>query len=475
MARALFFRRLFALVSCALVLLAVVFSDDFVHPDEHFQTLELAWWKLGGTPYDALPWEVAARMRPWLQPAVYAVVGRVVAGLGGGPFALALVLRAASGALSVVANVVLTRAVGVSVVDVRARTIAVFTLWLGFWVPYLAVRTSSETTSAAFFAMGLGLLVLWRARAGADGAVHLEAHRWLGLGVLFGLAFELRFQSAIMTAGVLAWTFGPGTSGRRREDLRTAALVSAGFGLVVVLGTCLDRWGYGVWTFAPWNYVRANLVEGAASTFGTSPPFAYLWTIHPPALLVVTVPLSVAVVAGWWRGRRHVATWAAVPFFLVHGLLAHKETRFLFPLLGLAAIHVGVALDGFLPVFDDRRLRAALALVLGVDLLACLAAPFALRYPMVDCERFLATAHDRPEDVRLVDDPYAFAEGLSVYVYRPTRGGSERGTWSVAREPVPPALRAGRVVYQTPGWRTGLARLVGGGRAGESWVVVAPR
>jgi phosphatidylinositol glycan class B len=484
-------------VFVVLAAVAVALSDDVQHPDEHLQTIELAGHVLGTTPRDALPWEFEARMRPWLQPAAYVALWRAL-GRDVAPSVIATVFRASSAVMALVANTILTLAIHATIGDPRARRVAVAALWLGFWGPYLAVRTSSEATAGAFVGMAIGVLVL-------EASARTRAPRTTMLfvvGFLLGVAFELRYQTGIMTAGVLAWMLGPGRAGRLGEDARRWLAVAGGAALALALGTCIDRLGYGVWTCAPYNYFRENLVKGAAAEFGTAPPFAFLWTAHAAPTAVVTLALFAAVAIGWVRGRRHVATWAAAPFFVVHAMIAHKETRFLFPLLGLSAIHVGLALDGgglepkARTNLLERLLRTAVGrlasvAVVATNLAALACAPFVLRYPMFDCERFLARDADVSRAV-LVDDPYDYGGDLFVYAWRPrplrlehardaaalASALSEPGRlYVVAKEPFPDALRGvvgdARVAYHTPAWRARLGAAIGGARSDERWVVFA--
>jgi phosphatidylinositol glycan class B len=51
-------------------------SQGYFHPDEYFQTVEFASYKLGVTAQAELPWEFAERMRPFLQPATYYALAR---------------------------------------------------------------------------------------------------------------------------------------------------------------------------------------------------------------------------------------------------------------------------------------------------------------------------------------------------------------------------------------------------------------
>src|SRR6185295_2329023 len=62
------------------------------------------------------------------------------------------------------------------------------------FLPYLFVRTSSEALSAGFFALGLALAIGGK-----------SARRLALAGLVCGLAFECRYQSAFMGLGLFAW------------------------------------------------------------------------------------------------------------------------------------------------------------------------------------------------------------------------------------------------------------------------------
>ena len=101
--------RCWATVGLLLIVVAAFRSESFYHPDEHFQTIEFASFKLGRTPGAALPWEFAARMRSWLQPGLYVVLARAAQAVGvHDPFRQAFVFRVFSGLLLWAALVALT-------------------------------------------------------------------------------------------------------------------------------------------------------------------------------------------------------------------------------------------------------------------------------------------------------------------------------------------------------------------------------
>lgn len=323
--------------SLVLTLATAVGSYAYFHIDEYFQVLELARWKLGLAPAWALPWEHAERMRPWLQPAAYVLVGKALGPLARDPFAFGLACRLVTGLVSWAALARFVRATLPLVGTEDEQRLHVRVLTLAGFLPYLFVRTSSETASMAALTAAVAVLLegcdrelVWR------GALA----RLFACGALLGLAFEARYQTAIAAAGLLAWL-----AVVARAGLRACATLALGGLLVVGASALVDAWGYGAPAFPPLAYARTNLLEGAASLFGADPPFSYLWMSPANVFLPVVVALLVLVPLAWFRAPRHPLTWTTLPFVVVHNLLSHKEERFLFPVavlaLGLVVVAVG--------------------------------------------------------------------------------------------------------------------------------------
>ncbi len=349
-------RRLWWLIA-GLHLVAAVLSKGYHHPDEYFQIIEFARHKLLGTSGDELAWEYGARIRPWLQPAFYALIidGLSAAGLAN-PFLQTLILRLVSSAIGFASIVVLARAASRWMTSESGRTWLVAALGLAWCVPYLHARTSSENLSTSFICFAVAALC-----ACIDENASRQRRIWLGVltGACAGIAFEARFQVGLMIAGVVFWVI------YRRQWL---LLVSATAGMTVVfgLGRIVDHWGYGDWTLTPLAYFRVNIVESKASSFGVQPWWWYFRKVvsetPPPVGLLALVLLPWA----WLRGRRHLLTWATVPFFVGHVVIAHKELRFLFPMVPLATALLVVTFQRFtLPLATLPRWGRVLV-VLGV-------------------------------------------------------------------------------------------------------------
>ncbi len=310
------------LILAAVIVVTAWFSELFYFPDEHYQVLEFMSYKLGITRASDLPWEFSARIRPWFQPLVYFLIAKPLLALGlKDMFAVAFVLRLATGLLSLAALALFARALLPTIQgEDEQRAFVRYMPWFGF-LPYLFVRTSSETFSGAFFALGLAV------------ALREKSARRLALaGLLCGLAFESRYQTGLMGLGLFAWL---ALIARTRASA-LAAFATGGVAALAI-GLLADHWGYGQFVFPPLGYIDVNLVQGmAAHQFGREPVFAYLYLLPAQIFFAITLVLMAGMVAMWLRNPRHAVSWATLPFVLAHVLVAHKEARFFFPLAILA-------------------------------------------------------------------------------------------------------------------------------------------
>jgi len=328
-------------VSAALFLASSIFSVGPHNPDEYFQTVEFASSKLSITRTTDLPWEYREQMRPWLQPAIYTGIAQAAEYVGvKRPLALLLLFRLTTAFLacaSLWALVVAGRHWIAGEIDRRRLySIAAF-LWL---LPFLGARTSSESLATSALCFGIALLE-WRATL-PDRGVRL------GLAVLAGLAlglcFEFRCTSGIMALGAVAWYLRP-AGGR----LALCGALALGAFAALALGALADWWGYGHIAFPAFSYIYQNFVVGRASRdFGAAPFFAYLYL--PLLEAGVTAPLVftliVCTLTAWLARPLNVLTWATLPYVVLLCATAHKETRFLFPLIPFLPFFVIFALNG---------------------------------------------------------------------------------------------------------------------------------
>ena len=66
------------LFSYLFLILSSIFSVGFYHPDEHYQILEFANYKLGNINSSQLPWEFHEKIRPTLQPLLALITIKIL-------------------------------------------------------------------------------------------------------------------------------------------------------------------------------------------------------------------------------------------------------------------------------------------------------------------------------------------------------------------------------------------------------------
>ena len=156
-------------------------------------------------------------------------------------------------------------------------------------------------------------------------------------GFLLSLAFYTRFQMAFAIAGFVIWMVGPA------RQLRGLGWLMAGFLVGVGLNTLLDHGFYHEWIFTPYAYYRVNIIEGKAASMGTSSFLVYIAVLIAVAM---TPPFSIFLLFAGFRSSllkkyQHPLVFSVVCFILGHCLVAHKEERFLFPVLNVLPIVIG--------------------------------------------------------------------------------------------------------------------------------------
>jgi hypothetical protein len=318
-----------------------IFSTGHLHYDEYFQTVEFASSKLGITDTADLPWEYREKMRSWLQPALYVVVGEAAQTLGiRRPMVLLFVFRFITGlvAWSALWTLIIAGRRWIDGEEQRRRLYSIAALlWL---LPLLGVRTSGETAATAALCFAIASME-WRADLQDRMLRFLAAV--LG-GIAFGLCFGLRYPSGAMAAGAGLWYL---YSTRHRLSLFMGLMLGAT--LALALGVIIDRWGYGTTTFPVFSYLYQNFVEGRAADFGTAPFFGYFYLPLANPMAPLALLLLAATITAWVRRPCSVLTWASAPYVALLCIPAHKETRFLYPLVPFLPFFVVFALAPKLP------------------------------------------------------------------------------------------------------------------------------
>ncbi|TYZ57405.1 hypothetical protein PybrP1_011513, partial [[Pythium] brassicae (nom. inval.)] len=305
-------------------------------PDEYWQSTEVAHRLAFGYGHLCI--------RGFAHPGLFALLYKALALLGlDSRWAVAYGPRILQGVLSALNDYFLYR-LARAYFDLRSAKWALLAHLFSWFIFYVMVRPFSNSietvcTTGAFAYWPWKFLHAESTAGKKDWPATAEdpmkqSHRVLALS-LAALGVLFRPTSAVI------WLY-PGVlhllqTHDRGVLLAFQVLPIAGVTLAAML--LIDRWGYGEWTFVPFNFLKFNVLEGKDSLYGVK-PWGWYFTQGFPAIIGTALPLTVAgflTVPGLKKDLGHTILWA----IFLYSNTAHKEFRFVLPLLPPAFVYAG--------------------------------------------------------------------------------------------------------------------------------------
>ena len=385
------FKELFwPLLSISLVIhiLAAYFSAGHHKLDEYDGILINVGYLLGYFDESWLsPGETAARIRAWIQPFFYAGILYPFKVLGfENPFFQTFLIRLVSSFIGWSALVALCSQIPRFFKQNLTQNLCFGWMIILWYLPFFQARGTAENLSISFFVFALFFLMLktssdfWKQshfllfRGKRD--LSLPFKYSLLVGVSFGLCFLFRYQMAIMIFFFCLWLLL-----FTRISIASLFWITLSCCLIIALGSVIDYYGYGVWTFGPWNNWDYNVNKGVASSIGVDPWYKYF----EKTLLKGIPPTSLLFMAAyffWWIKRPGSAlTWISLPFLILHSMIAHKELRFVFGL----GLFLPIVIAWFLEQTQFHlKWKRTYRLIVLINLGALLVAIFRPSYSAID-------------------------------------------------------------------------------------------
>lgn len=325
----------FVLIVALLVrLAAAIFSQGYLHSDDHFDTIDVAydWVQHGLWGEDGhLRWknESAAGVGrfPLYTLSLYAVMkGCQAVGMTALDRMMYVirVIHALLSLLPVWAIFLVTR-------NVTGRTS--WAVWGGlaaglhFALPFLGVRNLIEMVGGEFW-----IVAIWFIYRYLDD----YQTRWLFWAAVFsGLAWMIRFQVAFAVAPVpfILWYL--------TRHLKPAIWFSLGVAGMILLSGLIDLYFSGVFAVSTINNLRIN--TGLSARYDTIPflyPLVLLIVFIPPFSFI---PAILAFRPGFWK--RHLLLCATTAVFIAtHMLHGNQQERFMIPVVPACLLIVILAL-----------------------------------------------------------------------------------------------------------------------------------
>ncbi|RXF71830.1 hypothetical protein [Arcticibacter tournemirensis] len=328
------------IIIAALIVYSVtaIYSNGYYHPDEHYQIIEFAGLKLGFNAPSDLAWEYGRLMRPTVQPTLCILLFKALNFFGiFDSYFLAMALRLIT---AIVAVAIITRFIicTKSFINPGLWTIYLLLSYFLWFTPFISIRFSSETWSGLSFLFAL-CYILKEKKLTWDYCI---------CGALFGLSFMFRFQSAVLIIGVVAWLILIG-----KEKFWNLFWIILGTCFAIQAGLAIDAWFYGKYTFSFLNYFKINILNDVASNFGVAPWYEVIEYIFFDALWPIGLLILGSILWLLRKAPNTLFLWCVIPFIFVHAIIAHKELRFLFPVVWFVPIIIVLAIQQ-LP-FDSLR------------------------------------------------------------------------------------------------------------------------
>jgi GPI mannosyltransferase 3 len=343
----------------ALVIICSWFSIGFYQADEHFQILEFCNYKMGHSPATDLCWEYQQKARASLLPGIAYLVGEVMNWCNlYNPFTLAFLLRlftAIAGWFITSKMCLLLLPKLKNPVSERLLILMSFFLW---FMPYLAVRFTPENVSGIILLYALYLILSIDEKTTAIYA------RYMAAGLFFGIAFFIRFQVAFAIGGFVAWSILI-----NKTNWKYIMLLAISILMAIGINILIDHWFYRAWTFTPFNYYYANIIQHKAASFGVNPWWYYFYAFFIAAAPPISVILLILFFVGTFKNLKDSLLWVIIPFIVPHFFIGHKELRFLFPVTFIFTYCSALGLDYFLA---KRSYRLIFKYVYPISLIICI-------------------------------------------------------------------------------------------------------
>ncbi len=400
------------LLAGLIVQIATAWDGFFFHSDEYFQIIEFAAHKYHFGVTGKLTWEFTEQIRPSIQIHFFNWWHNVLSVIGiNDPF---LVLNL----LYVLIGIVFFAISNYLIIDrFKDKTYLPKLLWLNnfFWVmPYLRCKYSAEMMGALICITGIILLYKLIEKKSSP----LNALSLLITGLIFSISFYCRFQMLFAFAGLLIWF-----ALVHWQQWKKGLVVLTGFIIGVGFNTWLDKLFYGDWVCTPYRYFYANLIEGKAASFGTSP-----WWYYLVILLAIGIPLAGFALFSFFAKAmtlyKNPFVLSTLFFVIGHSMVGHKEERFIFPVVVLMVYLAAEAYSNFPKMVAwAKRLwrneyigwlvRGGIYFSIGMNLLLVLLLSFeTYKQPVLFIKRFNEDIKATDHIIAFKQNPYETESGL---------------------------------------------------------------
>ncbi|KAI8926169.1 Alg9-like mannosyltransferase family-domain-containing protein [Entophlyctis helioformis] len=306
----------------------------YFDPDEFWQSLEVAHEAVFG--YGYLTWEWSYGIRGFAHPLLFSGVYWVLKVLGlDDTYLLILAPRAVQGVFAGLADT-FTFMLALKMFGSRTARWTIAAMLMCWFNWYCLVRTYSNSLEACLTAIALYYWPWPRSRRDAR---PLRRDFRISLA-LAACACIIRPTNAII------WAFLGVSLLLRKGARRLPVILDVLSAMVIAIpaSMVIDYQMYGKLTFVPWDFVRFNVVQNISLFYGGH-PFHWYFSQGLAVVLLTFLPLSLwGAYKVQTRAKRHYF-WMSIWTVAVLSVQAHKEFRFLMPIVPPMLMYAGHSLQ----------------------------------------------------------------------------------------------------------------------------------
>jgi len=326
--------------SILLHILAAIFSIGRYHADEQYQIIEFAAYKTGVNTAQELPWEFHEKIRSTSQVAITYAMIKCFNFIGLiNPFTQAILFRLFASLLGLFATFLLLKKF--RNLDSKLYHALGYLSLLWAFVPWFHARYSSENICASLIIISLFLFDINKNNI-KNIFVPNKLWKVFVIALIMGLLVFVSFKVYFFIVGFFIWLVL-----FYKASFKQIALFILGIIFANALGILVDKWFYGTWEITGWNYFYQNIILHKAENFGREP----LWYFFEQTLLQGIPPFSIIIIIAFIyffiKNPKSTYTWLLGIFILAHFASAHKEERFLFPLIPFVSLIIILAYKDF--------------------------------------------------------------------------------------------------------------------------------
>ena len=312
---------LIMLIALVIRLLAAFFSNGFAFHDDHFDVIEIAQDWVYNLPiwiYDKMP-----PRHSMFYAGIHYVLFYICEAIGlTSPDGKMMVVRVVHGLYSLLV-VYYGYKITEQLSNQRNARLVGLMLALMWFMPFMSVRNLVEMTCIPPYLAAFYLMIKPDAEGKEPGN-----WRYFWAGVLFALAFVLRYHTLLLAVGA-------GLVLLYQKQWLKIIFMALGFGLVAFLiQGIIDI----VFFKFPFHSVVTYFLYNSAHaySYNTGPFYRYLLTI----LGFMVPPLSVYLLIGYARTAKvsPMLFLAGLIYFIVHSAFPNKQERFILPLFPIIMI-----------------------------------------------------------------------------------------------------------------------------------------